>query len=149
MRAIVTRVTQASVTIDSETAGEIKSGLLVLIGFTDGDDETIAKKMARKISRLRIFEDDAGKMNLDIQTRGGEVLTVPQFTLYADLSRGNRPSFFGAMDKEEANHLYHFFNECLERDYHLKVSKGRFGAHMDVSSINDGPVTIMMDSDEF
>lgn len=149
MRAVVTRVTHASVAIDSKIAGEINSGLLVLIGFTDGDDETIVKRMAQKISRLRIFEDSAGKMNLDILKKGGEVLSVPQFTLYADLSRGNRPSFFGAMDKEEAHHLYHFFNQCLETDYHIKVSKGKFGAHMDVSSINDGPVTILMDSSDF
>lgn len=149
MRAIVTRVSQAGVSVDSEITGEIKSGLMVFIGFTDGDDETTTKKMAQKIARLRIFEDDAGKMNLNIQQTGGEVLSVPQFTLYADLSRGNRPSFFRAMEKEEASRLYHFFNDCLERDYHLNVGKGKFGVHMDVGSINDGPVTIVVDSDDF
>ena len=146
MKTVVTRVKTAEVSVDGSTIADIDGGLLVLTAFTDGDDEKTVKKMARKIARLRIFEDDAGKMNLNVKAHGGRILTVPQFTLYADLTRGNRPSFFKAMDKERASDLYDVFNRCLEDRHGLDVACGSFGAHMDVASVNDGPVTIIMDS---
>jgi D-tyrosyl-tRNA(Tyr) deacylase len=146
MKTVVTRVNSAKVSVDGSAVADIEGGLLVLTAFTDGDDEKTVKTMARKIARLRIFEDDAGKMNLDVKSHGGRILTVPQFTLYADLTRGNRPSFFKALDKKKASDLYDVFNRCLKDRQGLDVACGIFGAHMDVSSVNDGPVTIIIDS---
>jgi len=147
MRAVVQRVRNASVTVDGKVTGSIEGGLLVYLGVCDSDNEDICMKMASKIARLRIFEDAEGKMNLSVQDTGGEVLAVSQFTLYASLRKGNRPSFDGAGNPVLAERLYEVFMKDLEA-LGLKVRHGIFGAHMHVCYENDGPVTIIADSDE-
>lgn len=147
MRAIVQRVRDASVTVDNEVTGSIGLGLLVYLGVCDADTEEICAKLASKIARMRIFQDDEGKMNLSVSDIGGDVLVVSQFTLYASMKRGNRPSFDGAGRPELAERLYEVFMEEL-RKLGLKVEHGVFGAHMHVKYENDGPVTMIMDSEE-
>ena len=147
MRAIVQRVRDASVTVDNAVTGSIKLGLLVYLGVCDSDTEEICAKMASKIARMRVFQDAEGKMNLSVSDIGGDVLVVSQFTLYASMKRGNRPSFDGAGRPELADRLYEVFMEEL-RMLGLKVEHGVFGAHMHVKYENDGPVTMIMDSDE-
>ncbi len=144
MRAVIQRVSQARVTIEGEVTGAIENGLLVLLGVSHGDTEAGARALAAKIAKLRIFGDEAGKMNLSVQDTGGGVLAVSQFTLLADTRRGNRPSFTGAAPPEEANHLYEVFCDALAA-LGLPPEKGIFGAHMDVQLTNDGPVTIVME----
>ena len=147
MRAVVQRVRNAKVTVDSAVTGSIDHGLLVYLGVCDSDTEEICSKMASKIARMRIFQDAEEKMNLSVSEVGGDVLVVSQFTLYASMKRGNRPSFDGAGRPDLADKLYEVFMEEL-RKLGLRVEHGIFGAHMHVEYENDGPVTILMDSDE-
>ena len=147
MKAVITRVTQASVTIDHNTVGKIGNGYLILLGVVPEDDESTAKRLADKIVKLRVFADDAGKMNRSILDVGGAALVVSQFTLMADCRKGNRPSFVKAAGPDLAIPLYEKFMELL-REYGLQVEHGEFGADMQVESINDGPVTIIMDTKE-
>lgn len=147
MRAVVTRVTEASVTIEGKVNGSIGKGFLILLGIAPEDTEAQAVKLADKISRLRIFADEKHPMNADLASVGGEVLVVSQFTLFASCKKGNRPSFVGAARPEIAIPLYERFMELIrEKGFH--VEHGEFGADMQVQSINDGPVTIWMDTDE-
>lgn len=147
MRAVVQRVRNARVTVDKAVSGGIGLGLLVYLGVCDSDDEEICARMASKIARMRIFQDAEEKMNLSVSDVGGEVLVVSQFTLYASMKRGNRPSFDGAGRPDLAERLYEVFMEEV-RKTGLHVEHGIFGAHMHVEYENDGPVTILMDSDE-
>lgn len=145
MRAVVQRVTRASVTVDGEVVGEIGRGLLILLGVAKGDNEAGAEYLLNKIWNLRIFEDEAGKMNVSALEIGAEVLVVSQFTLYGDVSRGRRPGFDMAAPPDEARRLYEFFVEKA-RTYPLRVETGQFRAHMFVELVNDGPVTLLVDS---
>jgi D-tyrosyl-tRNA(Tyr) deacylase len=148
MKALVQRVSEAGVTVEGEVVGEIGPGLLVLLGVEAGDGAAAVDLLARKIAALRIFEDAAGKMNLALRDTGGAVLAISQFTLAADLRKGNRPSFIRAAPPVVAEPLYQQFCTRL-RDAGLPVATGRFGAHMAVRLINDGPVTIWLDSAGF
>ena len=147
MRAVVQRVRDASVTVDKTVTGGIGLGLLVYLGVCDSDTDETCVKMASKIARMRIFEDENGKMNLSVSDVGGKVLVVSQFTLYASMKRGNRPSFDEAGKPDLAERLYEVFMQNL-RKLGLEVEHGQFGAHMHVCYENDGPVTILMDSDQ-
>lgn len=147
MRALLQRVTQASVDVDGERVGEIGSGLLVLVCAMGGDTDTAHEKLAAKIAKLRIFRDDEGRMNRSVRDVGGAALVVSQFTLAADTSRGNRPGFSQAAPPEEGERLYLAFADDL-RAQGLDVATGRFGADMAVSLVNDGPVTIWLDTDD-
>lgn len=147
MKAVVQRVARARVDVDGETIGSIDRGLLVYLGVADGDSERELSWMAEKVSGLRIFEDEQGKMNRDVAEVGGAVLVVSQFTLLGDCRKGRRPSFAGAMAPEPAERLYETFVGAL-RDKGLPVSTGRFRADMKVHSLNDGPVTMLIDSRE-
>ncbi len=147
MKTVIQRVKYASVTIDGEIHGAVEQGYLILAGISDADDEASVRKMAEKIVKLRIFEDENGKMNLSIHQVGGAVLSISQFTLYADCRKGNRPSFDKAGKPAHAKELYLRFNEIL-RESGLRVEEGIFGADMKVELLNDGPVTILMDTDE-
>jgi D-tyrosyl-tRNA(Tyr) deacylase len=139
VRALVQRVSEASVTVDGEQVSSIGPGLLVLLGVTHGDGPDDADRMARKLLALRIFEDAGGKMNLSVEDAGGEVLCVSQFTLYGDTRKGNRPSFVDAAPPEEAEPLYERVREALG------ARGGVFGARMEVSLVNDGPVTLTVE----
>lgn len=145
MKALVQRVSEASVTVEDRTIGEIGPGLLVLLGVEDGDGDAEADFLARKIANLRIFEDDGGRMNRSVLDVRGSVLAVSQFTLCADVSRGNRPGFSGAAPPEVANPLYARFSDQLA-GHGVPVQTGRFAARMAVRLINDGPVTIWLDT---
>ena len=146
MRAVIQRVSSARVDIDGETAGSIGRGLLVLLGVGHDDGEEQAERLWSKISRLRVFEDADGKTNLSLADVAGDVLVVSQFTLYANCKKGNRPSFTEAGAPDEANRLYEWFADCARRDV-SRVETGRFGAYMDVSLVNDGPFTLVLDTD--
>lgn len=146
MRALLQRVTQASVTVDGESVGEIEAGLLILVCAMPNDTAETAKALALKISRLRLFKDDAGKMNLSVAQTGGAALVVSQFTLAADTSRGTRPGFSYAAKPDLAEALYLQFASDL-RNLDIPVQTGRFGADMSVALVNDGPVTIWLDTD--
>lgn len=145
MRAVVQRVSRASVSVDQQTIASIETGLLILVGAADGDDEDSARSLSQKIAKLRIFPDGDNKMNLSIVDIGGAALVVSQFTLLAELRRGNRPSFVGAARPELAESLIKVFSEELERQG-IDVAHGRFGASMQIALVNDGPVTIVLDS---
>ena len=147
MRLIVQRVSEASCKVDGKITGQIDQGFMVLVGLGLNDDEAVVKKMAEKFSKLRIFEDENGKINRSIYDVEGRVLSISQFTLYADCAKGNRPSFTDALGGEKAKRLYDLFNTCL-RDLGLQVEEGIFGADMKISLVNDGPVTIILDSEE-
>ena len=147
MRLVVQRVSEASCTVDGNITGSINKGYMVLVGMGTGDDEEVVKKMAEKLVKLRVFNDENDKMNLSIVDIGGAILSISQFTLYADCKKGNRPSFTGAMKGEDATKLYDYFNVCLE-ELGMKVEKGIFGADMKIKLLNDGPITIIMDSKE-
>jgi len=147
MRAVVQRVKRAGVTIQGEVTGEIGRGLLVLLGVSSSDAETDADYLVEKIVGLRIFEDEAGKMNLSLLDTGGGLLVVSQFTLYGDTRRGRRPSFIAAAPPDEANRLYEYFVARARKSIET-VKTGRFQAMMDVELINDGPVTIILDSEK-
>ena len=146
MRALIQRVSEASVTVEGEVVGEIGQGLLVLICAMQGDGEAQADKLAAKIAKLRIFQDDAGKMNRSVRDMGGSVLVVSQFTLAADTRSGNRPGFSTAAAPAEGERLYEYFADRVAAEG-LPTAKGRFGADMKVRLLNDGPVTIWMDTD--
>ncbi|MCK0150789.1 D-aminoacyl-tRNA deacylase [Marivita sp. S6314] len=146
MRALIQRVTQASVTVDGTTIGEIGPGLLILICAMQGDTEAQADKLAAKIAKLRIFKDDDGRMNRSVKDIDGRALVVSQFTLAADTSRGNRPGFSTAAAPEDGNRLYEYFATQMAAQG-IPVAKGQFGADMKVALLNDGPVTIWMDTD--
>ena len=147
MRLVIQKVSHASCTVEGSITGKIGVGFMVLVGFTHTDDETITKKMAEKMSKLRIFEDENGKINKSIYDVGGSVLSISQFTLYANCKKGNRPSFDKAMPGNLSTKLYDYFNECL-RDLGLTVETGIFGADMKIDLLNDGPITIVLDSEE-
>lgn len=146
MRALVQRVNHASVVADGTPTGEIGRGLLVLLGVGHDDTEAQAERLWGKISKLRIFDDEAGKTNLSLIDVNGQVMVVSQFTLYADCKKGNRPSFTSAGAPQEANRLYEHFCELVRRD-RGSVATGVFGAHMQVELENDGPFTIWLDTD--
>ena len=146
MRFVIQRVKEASVKTDGETIGEIGKGYLVLIGVSDSDTEKEADRLVRKMIGLRIFEDEQGKTNLSLADVGGSLLLVSQFTLYANCRRGNRPSFAEAGHPDHANALYEYIIR-LCRESVPEVQTGRFGAEMEVSLINDGPFTILLDSE--
>lgn len=148
MRALIQRVSEASVRVDGQIIGEIGSGLLVLVCAMDGDSKAEATKLAQKISKLRIFQDDAGKMNKSVSDMQGAALVVSQFTLAADTKSGNRPGFSTASSPEDGNALYEYFAEQLAATG-VPVSKGQFGADMKVALVNDGPVTIWIDTDQW
>ena len=147
MRAVVTRVKQASVTIDGAVAGQIGQGFLILLGVTHEDTEAQAKKLADKICSLRIFEDENGKMNIGLDQVAGELLIVSQFTLYGSCRRGRRPDFMAAARPETAIPLYEKF-VALCREKGFRVATGQFGAEMQVDSRNDGPLTLILDTDQ-
>jgi D-tyrosyl-tRNA(Tyr) deacylase len=145
MRAVVQRVSQASVTVDGEVSGSIGLGLVVLLGVAGSDRDADAEYLAAKICGLRVFEDDEGRMNRSLREAGGSLLVVSQFTLLGDCRKGRRPSFVAAAEPEEAERLYEYFVE-LARQQQLDVQCGRFRQHMQVALVNDGPVTLMLDS---
>ena len=146
MRIVLQRVKSANVAIEGSVVGEIEQGFLLLVGVGPDDTRDDASYLARKIAGMRIFSDENGKMNLSIDQVGGKILSVSQFTLFADTKKGNRPSFTGAASSEAANKLYEEFNEILRTEYGLIVETGEFGADMQVSLVNDGPVTILLDT---
>ncbi|MGM9877515.1 MAG: D-aminoacyl-tRNA deacylase [Bacilli bacterium] len=146
MRVLVQRSKESKVTINGKINGKIDKGFVLLVGFTQGDDEIILDKMIQKIINLRIFEDENNKMNLSIQDINGSILSISQFTLYANCKEGRRPSFTSAMNPEEATILYDKFNGKLSKI--INTQTGIFGSDMKVEIYNDGPVTIMLDSDE-
>ncbi len=148
MRAVVTRVKNASVQIDNEIRGEIEKGFLILLGIAPEDTELCCRKLAEKILGLRVFEDENGKMNLGLSDVGGSVLVISQFTLYGDCRKGRRPNFMGAAAPEIAIPLYEkFLSICAELGF--PPQHGEFGADMKVASINDGPVTLLLDTEEW
>lgn len=154
MKAVIQRVKKASVTVDGTVCGEIADGFLVLLGVCPDDTEKEAQKLADKIARLRVFCDENGKMNrslLDFQNEPKPygVLVVSQFTLCANTKHGNRPDFFGAANPSIAEPLYEYFSDYLRKAHSLSVENGIFGADMSVALINDGPVTILMDTDDW
>ncbi len=144
MRALIQRVSEASVTVDGTVVGQIGPGLLVLVCAMQGDDEARAEALAARIAKLRIFRDEAGKMNRSLVDIGGAALIVSQFTLAADTSRGNRPGFSAAADPDTGNRLYEHTAKALTA-LGISVQTGRFGADMQVALVNDGPVTIWID----
>lgn len=148
MKVVVQRVSEASVTINGQIHGKIDKGFLLLVGIQDSDSEEVIRKMADKIARMRIFVDENDKMNLSLSQVNGDILSISQFTLYADCKKGNRPSFSLAGKPEHAKKMYLYFNEYL-RSLGIKVEEGIFGADMKVRLLNDGPVTIILDSNEW
>jgi len=146
MRVVIQRVSEAAVKIDGTIVGEISKGLVVLLGIAQEDTEQDALYLIQKLINLRIFSDADGKMNLSVQDCGGELLVVSQFTLYADTKKGNRPSYIRAARPEQAIPLYEFFLQELQKQFIGPIQTGQFGADMKVSLINDGPVTIIIDS---
>lgn len=146
MKTVIQKVTSASVTIDGEIRASIGKGMLLLLGVGENDTDADIPLLADKISVLRIFEDENGKMNLSCAGVGGEILVISNFTLYADCRRGTRPDFFHAMRPDEAERLYNSFIDCLSERFVVK--HGEFGADMKVSIVNDGPVTIILDTDD-
>lgn len=148
MRVLIQRVTHASVAVDGNIVGKIDQGLLVLVGITHSDTVAVVEKTAKKTAELRVFEDDGGKMNLGLQDIHGAILSISQFTLYANCRRGRRPGFEKAAEPKQAEELYDYFNEQLKQ-YGISVEAGIFGADMKVELCNDGPVTILLDSEEW
>lgn len=148
MKFVVQRVAHASVTVDDTVCGKINKGFMVLIGVGKDDDETIADKMVSKLIHMRIFEDENGKTNLALKDVGGELLLISQFTLYANCKKGNRPSFTDAGSPDKANALYEYIISKCREEIEI-VEKGVFGAEMKVELLNDGPFTVLLDSDEF
>ncbi|ALT81561.1 D-tyrosyl-tRNA(Tyr) deacylase [Streptococcus macedonicus ACA-DC 198] len=144
MKVVIQRVKKAQVVIDEELVGDIKQGLLLLVGVGPDDEQEDLDYAVRKITNMRIFSDDMGKMNLSVQDVKGSILSVSQFTLFADTKKGNRPAFTGAAKPDKAEQLYNAFNESLAQ--YIPVETGVFGADMHVSLVNDGPVTIILDT---
>ena len=149
MRAVIQRVSHARVEVDGEVVGEIETGFLVLLGVGSGDTEKQADVLAAKVAALRVFTDENDKMNLPLAKVGGGVLVISNFTLYGDCSHGKRPSFINAARPETAEPLYEYFCGALKKLGVEKVEKGIFGADMKVSLLNDGPVTLILDTDDF
>lgn len=147
MRFVIQRVIEADVTVDGETIGQIGHGLLVFVGVADSDDRQTADKMIEKLTKLRIFDDADGRTNLSASDVGGEFLIISQFTLYADCRKGNRPSFTSAGKPDMANELYEYILREVQKKG-FRTEHGSFGAEMKVSLVNDGPFTILLDSDE-
>lgn len=147
MKAVIQRVKYASVEVDEKVVGEVSEGYMILVGVMDGDTEKEAELLARKTANLRIFTDEDDKMNKSILDIDGEILAVSQFTLCADVKKGNRPSFINSAEPNEANRLYEYFCEQLKINGVRKVENGIFGAHMEVKLLNNGPVTILYDTD--
>ena len=145
MKIVIQRVKNAKVDVEGKTVGKIDKGFLVLLGVTNGDTKEQADYLVKKLCKLRVFTDENDKMNLDIKQVGGKLLIVSQFTLYANCKDGNRPSFTDAARPEEAEELYEYFCEQCKEKYGIEVEKGIFGAHMEVSLLNDGPVTIIIE----
>lgn len=143
MRVVVQRTQESCVKVDNKIVGQINNGLTLLVGFTEGDNLDIIKYMVKKIINLRIFDDESGIMNKSILDVGGSILSISQFTLYADTVKGNRPSYIKALSGDKAIKLYEEFNSLLRE--HVKVEEGIFGADMKVSLVNDGPVTIILE----
>lgn len=148
MRVLLQRVTKGSVTVENEVVGQVESGLVLLVGVTHRDGEAEAQKLARKVAYLRIFEDEAGKLNRSVLDIGGEVLVVSQFTLYGNARKGRRPSFIDAARPAQAEPLIEYFMAQLQEHGVSRIATGRFGASMLVEIHNDGPVTIWLDSDD-
>lgn len=146
MRVVLQRVARAEVRVDGKQTGSIDRGYLLLVGFRSGDGEAALRWMVEKVRGLRLFPDSEGKMNLPIDEVGGELLVVSQFTLYADVRKGRRPSFVGAAEPDEAEHLYDRFVDIL-REGTIPVATGSFGATMEVDFVNDGPVTLILERD--
>ncbi len=147
MKIVLQRVAHARVTVEEQQIGAIKNGFLLLLGVADGDTEAIADKMADKVCKLRIFPDENGKTNISLKDAGGDILVVSQFTLYADCRKGNRPSFVKAGSPQLANHLYEYMVDRLKSNGN-RVEHGSFGADMKVELLNDGPFTLVLDSEE-
>lgn len=147
MKAVIQRVKSASVAVNGETVGSIGEGYMILLGVMEGDEKKHAEITAKKTASLRIFTDEDDKMNKSILDIGGEILVVSQFTLCADVKKGNRPSFINSAKPETANELYEYFMQCLKDNGVKKVEHGIFGEHMEVSLVNNGPVTILYDTD--
>lgn len=146
MRIIIQRVSRASVTVDEKIIGQIGKGFLIFLGVSHSDDKEVAERFAEKISKLRIFDDENGKTNLSIKDVGGEALIVSQFTLYADVRKGNRPSFTDAGSPDKAESLYEYFIDLI-KSKGINTASGSFGADMKVDILNDGPFTVILDSD--
>lgn len=146
MKALIQRVSEAKVTIDGQVVGEIEKGILVLLGIRVGDTQVDADWLARKLCALRVFRDENEKMNLNVEDVGGSFLIVSQFTLYGDTRKGTRPSYIKAARPEEAIPLYDYFLKQLESSFSGKIATGEFGAMMEVHLVNDGPVTLMLES---
>lgn len=147
MRAVIQRVSSASVRVDGELIGSAGRGFLVLLGVMEGDTEKEAALLAAKTAKLRVFTDEEDKMNLSVLDIGGDILCVSQFTLCADVKKGNRPSFTPSAAPERANGLYEYYMDCLKAEGVKNISHGSFGADMKVELLNDGPVTILLDTD--
>lgn len=145
MKVIIQRVSEARVTVDGSVVGQIGKGLLLLVGFGQSDTSDCVVPMAEKIAKMRIFHNDAGRFDKDVTEVGGEILAVPQFTLYADTSKGRRPEFFQALEPSAARKLFEAFVEALKTTGCRGVATGEFGAHMHVHLVNDGPVTITLE----
>ena len=148
MRVVAQNVLEAKLTINSEVFSSIKKGFVLLVGFTNGDNKDIVDKMANKIIKSRVFQDENGLTNLSILDVNGEILSVSQFTLYGDYKKGNRPSFINALNPSDASELYDYFNEVLKELLGKEIKTGVFGEDMKVSLINDGPFTMIYDSKE-
>ena len=147
MRLIIQRVENANCKVNENITGIIDTGYMILVGLGLNDNKDVVAKMAEKVSKLRIFSDENGKINLSIHDVKGKILSISQFTLYADCAKGNRPSFTNALGGQEAKELYLYFNECL-RKLGIEVEEGIFGADMKIALVNDGPVTIILDSED-
>lgn len=148
MKVIIQRVSRAKLDIDGETFSSIQKGLMLLVGVKSGDSKAEAEKLAKKIVKLRIFDDEKGVMNKSVIDVGGEILSVSNFTLYADCSKGCRPSYIKSAKYQEAKDLYEYFNKCLCDSLGKNIATGSFGANMQIELINGGPVTIIIDSQE-
>ena len=146
MKIVLQRCSRAEVRIDGKTVGRIDRGFVVLVGITHNDTRENADFLAKKVAGMRVFEDEEGKMNLSLGEVNGQILSISQFTLYGNARKGNRPSFIEAARPEIAEPLYEYFNQVLREQYGLHVETGRFGANMQVDFVNDGPVTIIVDS---
>lgn len=146
MRVVIQRSLAAKCIVNKEVISQIDKGFMILVGFSANDTEDILPKMAKKVANMRIFEDENGKINKSLKDVGGSILSISQFTLYADCSHGHRPGFTEAMNGQDAVKLYHKFNEILKNEYQISVYEGKFGADMKIEFTNDGPVTILLDS---
>jgi D-tyrosyl-tRNA(Tyr) deacylase len=146
MRVVLQRVEKAKLIVDNEVLNEIKHGYLLLVSFTHTDNEDNVYKMAKKINGLRVFEDENDKLNLSIHDVKGSILSISQFTLYGNTTKGNRPSFVDSMKFDEAKVLYDLFNKVLNEEYKIETKEGSFGNHMKLDFINDGPVTILLEN---